>query len=308
MNVVTPFHDASTEARRAADECGIELVIHCVGDDYMNLVAHPRWGYGKAVNPCVDCRIDMCLAAKKLMEERGAAFVATGELTGQRPNSQMQHQLNLITREAGLEGLLLRPLSATVLTPTLPEIQGLVDRTKLYGYTGRGRGRLIALAHRLGLKKIPQPSTGCFLCETSYSPRLRDLFKYEPNPTLWDADALNAGRQVRITPAVKAVIGRNAEHCGRIESLFARPDARPAIMFIPETFQGPSVLLIGPRQETETAENFGDFLKLGGALVLRWTNPGKFDSENAAVCAYFGTEKKVVPASVDVQVDEYRVI
>ncbi len=308
MNVVTPFHDATREAQRAADECGIELVIHRVGNDYMNLLAHPRWGYGKAVNPCVDCRIDMCRAAKKLMEEREAPFVATGELAGQRPNSQMQHQLNLIARESGLEGFLLRPLSATVLTPTQPEIQGMVDRSKLYGYTGRGRGRLIALAHRLGVQKIPQPSTGCFLCETSYSPRIRDLLRHESQPTIWDADALNAGRLVRVSHTVKAVIGRNQEHCNKIEALFSRPDARPAVLFVPDNFQGPSVLLIGPDYQTEPADRFHEYLKLGASLILRWTNPEKYDATNAVVCAHFGEERKRIQAIADEQADGFRVI
>ena len=308
LNFVTPFHDATKDAQSAADACGIELVVHRVDDDYMNLVAQPRWGYGKAVNPCVDCRVDMCRVAKRLMEQRGAAFVATGELAGQRPNSQMQHQLDLIARESGLRGYLLRPLSAIVLSPTEPEIRGLVDRSKLFGYTGRGRGRLIMLANRLGIEKIPQPSTGCFLCETSYSPRLLDLFKHEPAPTVWDADALNAGRQIRISPKVKAVIGRNEEHCDRIEALFARSDAKPSIMFIPETFQGPSVLLIGPNPETDSPEEFRSWLDLGGALILRYTNPAKYDSATTTVCAHFGSEKKIIPAKTDEKADGYRVI
>lgn len=308
LNFVTPFHDASASSGESANELGIELVVHRTGDDYMRLIANPRWGYGKAVNPCIDCRIEMLRVAKGLMEERDAEFVATGEVAGQRPNSQMQHQLNLISREAGLEGLLLRPLSAAVLTPTRPEITGIVDRKKLYGFTGRGRGRLISLAKDIGVPSLPQPSTGCFLCERSYAPRLIDLFKYEKHPTDWDACVLNEGRQLRISPTIKVVLGRNKEHCDRLAALAVRADARPSILFVPETFNGPTCLLIGPSPENCSADEFESMLNLGASLVLRFTNPDKFDPKTTAVKVLYATTETVIPAKIDPNVDAYRVV
>ncbi len=313
LNFFTPFHDATRMAQEAATAVGIELVIHQTGDDYIKLVAHPRWGYGKAVNPCIDCRIEMCRIAKKLMDERDAGFVATGELSGQRPNSQMQHQLQLIERESGLSDYLLRPLSAAVLPPTAPERLGWVDRSKLFGYTGRGRTHLMTLARKLGIKKIPQPSTGCFLCEKSYAPRLIDLFRHETNPKNWDAKLLNAGRQLRISPTLKVVLGRDLSHCDRLAELAGQPDARTAILMIPESFNGPTALLVG--QDIDEAKNNGDKLeklvKLGGALMLRYTNPEKHTRNDAGQITAqlrFGDRCEVTPIFPDDEAQSYRVI
>lgn len=312
LNFVTPFHDSSEDSRKRAEELGIELVVYHSDDAYLQLVAHPRWGYGKAVNPCIDCRIEMCRVAKKLMEERGAAFVATGEIAGQRPNSQKQHQLNLIARASELDGLLLRPLSAGILEPTRVELDGTVDRSKLHRYTGRGRGRLIALAHRYGITKIPQPSTGCFLCEKSYAPRLLDLFKYEPNPTNWDADVLNAGRQFRLGPTVKCAMGRNEEHCDRLTALFERSDAKPSILFEPGNFFGPSILIVGPTlatgAETCSAEEFESFLRFGGSMILRYTNPAKYENVEPTVRVRYGNVDRTISAAPDAGVDDVHVI
>ncbi|MGL4594408.1 MAG: hypothetical protein ACRCUY_06725 [Thermoguttaceae bacterium] len=336
LNFVTPFHDSSGVAKKMAESLGIELVIHRTGDDYIEMLTHPKWGYGKAVNPCIDCRIEMCRVAKNLMSTRNAGFVATGELAGQRPNSQMQHQLQLIERESGLEGYLLRPLSATVLRPTRAELEGMIDRKQLFGYTGRGRGRLIALAQRFGIETIPQPSTGCFLCEKSYAPRFFDLMKYEPKPTDWDAEILNAGRQIRISPQIKVVLARNQDHCRRLESLFARSDARQAILFIPETFLGPSALsvgafscqncenvkincdnpaIIGENMGINPAENselFESHLQLVGSLMLRSTPLEKYQPETAAVLVHYRNGQQVVQRVISIScselADQYRVI
>ena len=308
LNFVTPFHDASADAQKRAEMFDIELVVHYTDDSYLRLVAKPQWGYGKAINPCIDCRVEMCRVAKKLMEQRQAAFVATGEIAGQRPNSQMQHQLNLIARASKLDGLLLRPLSAGVLPTTKVEQDGMVDRSLLHRYTGRGRGRLIALAHRYGIQKIPQPSTGCFLCEKSYAPRLRDLFAHEPNPTNWDADVLNAGRQFRISPTVKGAMGRNEEHCNRLAALFERSDAKPSTLFVPDNFLGPSLLLVGPTSETCSAKEFEELLRLGGSLVLRFTNPAKYEGVVPTVRVRCSTVDRVIPAVADERVNELKVI
>lgn len=310
LNFLTPFHDASQMARQAAEATGIELVVHRTGDDYIRLIAHPRWGYGKAVNPCIDCRVEMCRVAKRLMDEREASFVATGELSGQRPNSQMQHQLQLIERASGLEDYLLRPLSAAVLSPTAPERLGWVDRSKLFGYTGRGRAHLIALARKLGIEKIPQPSTGCFLCEKSYAPRLLDLFRHETEPTEWDAELLNAGRQIRIAPDLKVILGRDREHCDRLAELAGRADARAAILMVPETFNGPTALLVG--RQVDRAEFDADLrdrlVRLGGALMLRYTNPEKYDPAKTSVQVSFNGRREITAIAADEAVNAYRVV
>jgi hypothetical protein len=266
------------------------LVVHRTGSTYLARIAQPKFGYGRVLNPCLDCRIEMYLAAKNLMEQRHADFIVTGEIAGQHPSCQMQHQLFLIQREAGLDGLVLRPLTAEVMPPTSMETEGTVNRKKLFGYTGRGRGHLVTLAHRLGIKKIPPRQIGCLLCEKSYSPRVLDLFKYEPNPSNWDADLLNAGRQIRISPTLKAVLARNEEHCHRLQQLFDRSDAKPAVLMIPETFQGPTALLVGTEAK--------DQIPLGGSSILRYTNPAKYDPSNAVVRVRDGSSEFLVTVSM----------
>jgi Thiamine biosynthesis ATP pyrophosphatase len=138
----------------------------------------------------------MCRLAKKLMEERGACLVVTGEVLGQRPMSQQRAQLNLVEKHSGLKGRLLRPLSAKLLSPTIPELEGLVDRDKLYQFTGRGRKPLIELAHQLGVREIPQPSIGCLLTQPSFAPRVFDLLRIRPGAKLWEFDLLRVGRHL----------------------------------------------------------------------------------------------------------------
>ncbi|MDR1485084.1 MAG: hypothetical protein LBT09_09710 [Planctomycetaceae bacterium] len=284
LNFITPFHDASVLAGEQAFGLGIELILYRTGDEYIRMLANPQWGYGKAVNPCVDCRVAMCRVAAAVMRECGADFVATGEIAGQRPNSQMQHQLSLIARESGLSGFLVRPLTAAVLEATEAERAGLVNRGRLYGYTGRGRGHLVALAKRMGISKIPQPSTGCALCEKSYAPRVVDLFKYELNPSNWDAEVLNTGRQVRLNPKLKAVIARNERQCNMLEYLYDKPDAKPAVLFKPESFSAPTAMIIGTEEINE------EILQLGESLILEFANLQKVDQQNKIISVKFGNK------------------
>ncbi|MDR1053669.1 MAG: hypothetical protein LBL39_05790 [Planctomycetaceae bacterium] len=277
LNFVTPFIDMSTVAEEQAKGLGIELIKYRTGDEYIQVIAKPRWGCGKSVNPCLDCRVSMCKVAAGVMRERNADFVATGEIAGQHPNNQMRHQLSLIARESELNGFLVRPLTAQVIEQTEAERLGIVDRSKLYGYTGRGRGHLVAMAKRLGIKKIPQPKMGCALCERSYAPRVLDLFKYELNPTNWDAEVLNAGRQVRLSAELKAVIARNETQCHTLEYLYNNPAARPAILFSPESFNAPTVMIIGTDKIDE------QLLQLGESLILEFANLQKIDQNNKTI-------------------------
>lgn len=284
VNFVTPFHDASVVAGEQAESLGIELITYRTDDEYIRLIANPRWGYGKSVNPCVDCRIAMCRVAADIMRERKADFVATGEIAGQRPNSQMKHQLSLIARESGLSGFLVRPLTAKVIEPTEAERLGLVNRGRLYGYTGRGRGHLVALAKRLGIKKIPQPSTGCALCEKSYAPRVLDLFKYESNLSNWDAELLNAGRQIRLNSELKAVVARNESQCNLLNFLYNNSDAKPALLFIPESFNAPTAMIIGVDKIEE------ELLQIGESLILEFANLQKIGGKNRVIRVKYGNK------------------
>jgi tRNA-specific 2-thiouridylase len=204
------------EALRAAaeQEADVELV-DISGPEYLEMVLHPRFGYGANANPCVDCRVFMMRKAKEIMEREGAAFVFTGEVLGQRPKSQRRDTLRIIERESKLEGRLLRPLSAKLMKPTLAEEEGLVDREQLLDLNGRGRQRQIALAKELGLADWPQPAGGCcFLTDESFSKKFFDLLAAREaagegrHVSHEEVILLTVGRHARLSPRAKLIIGR----------------------------------------------------------------------------------------------------
>src|SRR5512134_2669451 len=150
------------EALRAAADLEVDVeYVDISGPEYLEMLLHPRYGYGANANPCVDCRIFMMRKAKEIMEREGADFVFTGEVLGQRPKSQRRDTLRIVERESGLTGRLVRPLSAKLLEPTLPEKAGLLDRERLEDISGRSRQRQMALARELGIEDWPQPAGGC---------------------------------------------------------------------------------------------------------------------------------------------------
>lgn len=273
LHLGTPFQEPSPQAAVWAEKFGIEMVTRRFGAEYLKMLAHPQWGYGKAVNPCIDCRIMMLQAAAELMREKNADFVATGEVAGQRPNSQKLHQLELISRKSGLGGKLLRPLSAKTLPPTEMEESGLVDRDKLFSYTGRSRSQLIRRAKtQFDIHPIPQPSTGCLLAEKSFAPRIRDLLKRNPEPSLWDAQALLFGRHLWLDERIKAIVSRRESDGKETVAHFRREDRSPSFLMTPENFMGPSVLIIAsPGSSPFTDDDYA----LAGSLMLRYTNPEK---------------------------------
>ncbi|HSM91282.1 MAG TPA: 7-cyano-7-deazaguanine synthase, partial [Anaeromyxobacteraceae bacterium] len=202
--------------RAAADlEADVELV-DISGPEYLEMLLHPRFGYGANANPCVDCRIFMMRKAKEIMEREGADFVFTGEVLGQRPKSQRRDTLRIVERESKMDGRLLRPLSAKLLKPTIPEEEGLVDRARLLDVSGRGRQRQIALAGELGLTDWPQPAGGCcFLTDESFSKKFFDLLSAREAAgegrriTQEEVILLTVGRHFRLSPRAKLIVGRN---------------------------------------------------------------------------------------------------
>ncbi|MBO7726631.1 MAG: hypothetical protein J6S40_09235 [Thermoguttaceae bacterium] len=300
LHLGTPFQDISPEAAVWAEKFGIEMVTRRFGAEYLKMLANPHWGYGKAVNPCIDCRIMMIQAAAELMRERGADFVATGEVAGQRPNSQKLHQLELISRKSGIGGKLLRPLTAKTLPPTEMEEAGLVDREKLFSYTGRSRSQLIRRAKtQFDIHPIPQPSTGCLLAEKSFAPRIRDLLKRNPEPSLWDAEALLFGRHLWLDERIKAIVSRRESDGKKTVAHFKRPDRSPSFLMTPENFMGPSVLIVAsPGSAPFTDDDYA----LAGSLMLRYTNPEKVAKIGApAEANLFRTpgEREIIQISPD---------
>jgi hypothetical protein len=240
-----------SDVRVVARDLGIALEVRAKGDDFLRLVREPRWGWGRNMNPCVDCRVFMFRRACVVLEECGADFLFTGEVLGQRPMSQLSGRLQLIDRQAGLEGLILRPLSARLLPETEPERRGWVDRSRLLGISGRSRHAQLAEARRLGLAHYQSPGGGCRLTDAAFSRKLRDLFAHASADEVSDADVelLGIGRHFRLGPGLKIVLGRDAGENARLAAL----QGERRWLVEPDGFVGPSALVCGPRDEAALA-------------------------------------------------------
>ncbi|RMD52058.1 MAG: hypothetical protein D6828_06305, partial [Nitrospirae bacterium] len=206
---ISDSSSCSSSADDVSKAFGFTVKLCHLGEKFIEIVKHPKFGHGKNMNPCIDCRILMLREAKSFMEMIGADFVITGEVLGQRPMSQRRDTFPLMDRESGLEGLVLRPLSAKLLKPTIPELKGIVDRERLYGFSGRTRKPQMALAKELGLKTYPSPAGGCLLTDPIYSERLRELLKYNDSPSVNDIMLLRIGRHFRTESGAKIVVSRD---------------------------------------------------------------------------------------------------
>lgn len=230
-------------AYQVAKRLGIEFLVIKLGGEYIEVLRNPRYPRGVQMNPCVDCRMHMFGKAKQVMAQVGASFLVTGEVIGQRPMSQMRDRLATIEREAGLERLIVRPLSAQLLEPTIPEEAGVVDRSKLLAIAGRSRKEQLALAVELGVSDYSQPAGGCLLTDEPFANKVRDLFHHEPRNRLIDMELLQIGRHFRIDEQTRIVLGRDEYENGMLE-YYAQMFGEEATLFKPE-FPGPSALAVG---------------------------------------------------------------
>ena len=248
VNFMSPFCNCTpktagckSQARKLAEEFGIPIRVVAKGMDYMKIVEHPPHGYGRGMNPCIDCRIYMLRKVREMMSAEGVSFVITGEVLGQRPMSQHRRAIDLIEREGGLPGLILRPLSAKYFEPTVPEQEGIVDREKMLGLSGRSRKPQIELAEKLGITDYPCPAGGCLLTDREIAARLRDLFLHRPDYTMADLHLLKLGRHFLIDDGLKIIVGRNQAENEQLGRLAGPGDA----VFRPLDFRGPMVLAQG---------------------------------------------------------------
>ena len=211
------FFDAE-QAKKAAKKIGLPLKIVDFSKEHLEMVKKPKYGYGKAMNPCIDCHILMLKVAKAIMKKEKSSFVATGEVLGERPMSQNKGALTLIEKESGLSGYLLRPLSAKLLKQTIPEKLGWIDRKKLLDISGRSRKRQIALAKKYKIESYPTPAGGCLLCDLEFSRRLKELLKICPKCEDSDIELLKYGRHFW-NDKIKIVVGRNEQENKKIKKL-----------------------------------------------------------------------------------------
>jgi tRNA U34 2-thiouridine synthase MnmA/TrmU len=208
---------------KAADNLGSELKTVDISGDFLNLVKNPEHGFGSNMNPCIDCKILMLRKTKELMRGWNAAFVVTGEVLGQRPMSQHKQALETIVTGSGLEGLVLRPLSARLLTETIPEKEGWIERNRLLNFSGRSRKPQMALAKKMGIKTYLQPAGGCLLTDPRFTNRLKDLISHQ-ELNLDNIELLKIGRHFRISDKAKLVVGRDEKENEKLASLAQEED------------------------------------------------------------------------------------
>ncbi len=199
-----------------------KVVFRDMTAQILALLHKNRYGFGKNLNPCIDCRINTVTNGFEVMKEEGADFVCSGEVIGQRPKSQQRNGMNTVKNnidELGYEGLLLRPLCAKLLDPTIPENKGWVEREKLYDFNGRSRTPQFNLAAELGITEFPTPAGGCLLTDANFALRMKDLLEHKKNIKNNDIDLLKFGRHYRLPDGDKIVSARSSDDGDKIEEL-----------------------------------------------------------------------------------------
>ena len=246
LNIEIPFipEDKKNNLKTTAKKLKIPLKTMKVGADYLKMVQNPKYHYGSAINPCIDCRIFILKKAKQLAKKTGAKFIFTGEVLGQRPMSQHSQAMELVEKQTGLKGKLLRPLCAKLLPKTEAEKMGWVKRDNLLDISGRSRQRQLSLAKKWRIKNFPTPAGGCLLTDKSFAKRLQDLFNQNKKISEADISLLKIGRHWRIDKN-KIIIGRNFEENKKIKALKNPKD----YYFETAKYPGPTGLLIGPANQ-----------------------------------------------------------
>jgi tRNA-specific 2-thiouridylase len=234
------------------------LKIIDTSKEMVNIIRNPQFGYGKNLNPCIDCRIMMLKKAKEYMAEVGADFIVTGEVLDQRPMSQRLENLMLIDKEAGLEGLVVRPLSGGLLPPTIPEKKGFIDGDKLLKIKGRSRKVSLELAEAKKMNDFFSPSGGCLLTDPGFCRRLADLMRFQEKIGIGDIELLKIGRHFRLAPETKLVVGRNEEENTKIEEMASSTNI---LLHVPDT-GSPNAILIGNKK----------YLKTSAAITARYSD------------------------------------
>jgi len=201
------------------DQVGAELKIIDIQSQFLqDVLFDPKHGYGKNFNPCIDCHAKMFAVAKSIMEAEGASFLISGEVMGQRPMSQNKDSLQTVLNESNCDGLLLRPLSAKMLKPTIAEENGWVDREKLEGITGRSRDRQLEMVKEIGLENFESPGGGCLLTDENFAKKMFDFIKYDKFEVK-DIPIMKFGRHFRLSDGAKLVVGRNQEENGFLQDI-----------------------------------------------------------------------------------------
>ncbi len=244
----TSRNSSCLASQSAAKKLGVKLKVVNVTKEFLKVLKSPKHGYGSNMNPCIDCRIFIFKKAKEYMKKTKASFIITGEVLGERPMSQRRPILNLIEKESGLKGFIVRPLSARLFKPSIPEQKKWVDRDRFLDIKGRSRKPQIQLASDLGINDYPCPAGGCLLTDPGFAKRLKDLMKYT-ELTVGNIQLLKVGRHFRLSEDVKAIIGRDQTENDKLLNMAKSEDA----IFRAKDFPGPTTLLRGKFEKTEKA-------------------------------------------------------
>lgn len=260
-------------AAEAAKTFNIPLKVLPKGMDYLKIVRKPKFGYGSGMNPCIDCRIFILKKAKQYAKQVGAKFIFTGEVLDQRPMSQHRRALDIIEKEAGLKGKLVRPLSAKLLAETEAEKKGWIDRNKLLAISGRSRKPQIGLTKKFGITNYPCPSGGCLLTCREFAAKISDLFRHKKTTSQNDIQLLKIGRHFRINKN-KIIIGRNKDENERLLKL---KNASDCIFEVPDC-GSPIAILQGKKS--------ADAVRLAAELTAAYS-----DTANKMVTVKYGRTK-----------------
>jgi hypothetical protein len=257
----------------------VPLTKLVAGDEYLDVVRAPRFGYGQGANPCLDCRIYLLRRARQMLTDVSADFLATGDVVGQRLMGQKRRDFDVIDFHSGCDDLVLRPLTAKRFPPTRPEREGWIDRQQLFDFSGTGRRKQIALARRLGIAESPAQTAGCVLVEKHFATKVLELVQFDSTATAWDFELLKIGRHFRIGQQAKIVVGRNVRENDELAQFYARRGESRIALLTPAGFNGPTALVTGDTTDIalQTACDFiarysHDSRASGGQIRLQEAN------------------------------------
>jgi len=299
--IKTPFCDfdcgrgCGFEIREKADNLGVNLKTVYLGDEYIEMLKHPKHGFGSGMNPCIDCRAMMFEAGKKHMEEIGAEFIISGEVLGQRPMSQFAPALKKIEKLSNLEGKIVRPLSAALLPATDPEKNGLIKRKDLGMIRGRSRKEQLKMAKEFGIEDPPNAGGGCLLTDPAFSLRAIDLFKHIETPTTNDIDLLKIGRHFRLDQNTKLIVGRNKDENEMMHALALSND----ILLEAKEHVGPTTLLRGNGIEKH--------IEFSAKITLRYSDAPKNETGVVTVHKNEGVTEISVDCAEEISYTQFRI-
>ena len=259
LNITSPFCQYEINLDLFRKNLGIHVYNLPLGDDFLDIIRNPKFGYGRHLNPCVDCRIYILKKAKEFMKKVQAEIIFTGEVLDQRPKSQHLKALHIVEKESGLEGKLLRPLSALQLKPTIYEEKGIVDRSKLLGIKGRSRKIQLDLAKKHGLLQEYYAGGGCLLTDVNYSNRMKDSLKFNNIREIEDMNILKYGRHFRYNKS-KIIVGRNENENEKLLQLKKSNDLIMEAQDVP----GPITIIQGDLND--------EILSFAASLTFRYSD------------------------------------